>query len=331
MEYFLFLVFALSIIAVIILLVLVVLRKEEQPRKTSDSYSSSCAPNAKRSNVPSSTQPSGEKEDLLSKGSYMQNAMHSNTRSSMRSFMEKRSGLAPRSSDYYSSTKNPVSLEQLYHDTGMTVHLPFEDENGDPIDYSSADFSSLAPWYYGDRSQKSPTLTDIIIQKYSSNCRIVLSEAVARGFNEHASAPIIAATLYILADVSLQSKLPFDQRKRISQSITTLPLEEFLSQSQLQVFDQATEIIGKVASGMIAARGDWLLYDDDSTLLISKILTVFGDLISFPNLVYNYEKEPIMIVAVPEKIKNYELIDELIALLTSFFVEIFALLDNQST
>lgn len=111
-------------------------------------------------------------------------------------------------------------------------------------------------------------------------------------YDEKTTAPIVAAAVFVATDLPLMPTLPL-LRKEIAEKIFNIPLKRRLSEKQFKIFDEACDLFAMAMRGEISLRGEWVIFDIDRQK--NSLMIVYGDVLSNPNMVFNYSKEPVMI------------------------------------
>lgn len=105
---------------------------------------------------------------------------------------------------------------------------------------------------------------------------------------------VTAAYLFVLCDFMLMSREQYEERRKASQEIFDIT-EKYLSSEQLEVFDDAVELFGKIVRKEVRARGDWCFYDEVPDHGGLATFLCYGDLINAPHYIDDYERSPILI------------------------------------
>ena len=125
--------------------------------------------------------------------------------------------------------------------------------------------------------QKSP------FEKYYND--IISQEVVAQcGYYK----PFTAAYLFVLSDFALMANGRHPDRKQFAQLIFSY-ITKKLSGDELTAFDQAVDLFGSILRKERQTRGDWCFYDGTDDNPIYNLYLCYGDLISAPHYLNDYE------------------------------------------
>lgn len=126
--------------------------------------------------------------------------------------------------------------------------------------------------------------------------------------------PFSAAYLYVLSDVMLSDAGDRQKREEKSQEFFSFLDEKRFSKKEWSLFDRSLDLFGQILREEIQPRGDWSFYKGDSDNVLLTLFLCYGDLISSPHYIDDYENAPIKLRGFFENIrffKEFDIISEI--------------------
>ena len=112
--------------------------------------------------------------------------------------------------------------------------------------------------------------------------------------------PIISAYLFVLSDYIYSMKGKLQTREENAKEIFSVVENKLLDLNELSVFDKCVELFGMVVRKAIRVRGDWCFFDGDMSNTIQNLYICAGDLIRYPDSVFNYENAPLVLSSIED-------------------------------
>lgn len=110
--------------------------------------------------------------------------------------------------------------------------------------------------------------------------------------------PYTAALLFTVSDGILSKNSNYQARKLLADKIFAfIENEKRFSQSELEFFDSAVLLYGKVINNTFTPRGDWqaTMSSGSASDWLEKLFLCYGDLLKNPDYIHNYESAPVFI------------------------------------
>lgn len=134
-------------------------------------------------------------------------------------------------------------------------------------------------------------------------------------YNEDATPSVVAATVFVATDLPLMSTTPL-LRQEVAKQIFDIVLPGKLNKMQMDLFDDACELLGRAVRKQISIRGEWLV-TGAADLRENYFLVMYGDLLSNQDMIKNYNCAPVWVknhtdrlLAFRQIIDSYALVDE---------------------
>lgn len=112
-------------------------------------------------------------------------------------------------------------------------------------------------------------------------------------------APVTAAVLLVTIDVVLLANLPDDTREKHTSEVIKNISEKF-TEEECTILCRCLNVFGRTVADQITPRGDWRTNKEEPSAWTQKLAMVYGDLLKFPDYIFNYENAPISLMSLSD-------------------------------